>query len=460
MRAPPGHGSSETLLGGAGSPGSPGSPPEPSGEGESGMGWAITRLAAVVALGVLVAVLLHAVGVLVVVLALVVMVMAHELGHFATAKWSGMKVTEYFFGFGPRLWSVRRGETEYGVKVLPAGGYVKIVGMTTLEEVDPADEPRSYRQASFPRRLLVASAGSLVHLVLAFLLVWATFVFVGWPRPVPPYVVSLLSFKGRETPAQLAGLRSGDRFVSVDGHRVVGINAFISEINKSAGKRLRIVVDRSGRLVSLTVRPVDGRHVIEMDGGVAHRYGGPNPVGIIGVTLSNYAEQSVNPFSAVQRAGSELGSLVAATGRGIADVFSIHGLQSFAHQVAAAGSSPSRSNGATTSGAGSSGTICSLVCAVQIGSQEAGQNVAGLLFLLAEINLFVGLVNLFPMLPLDGGHVAIAVYEKLRSRRGQRYHADVAKLLPVAYIFLAFIVLVGLGALYANIVQPAHLPGG
>ena len=86
---------------------------------------------------------------LVVIVAIVVMVMVHELGHFATAKWSHMKVTEYFVGFGPRLWSIRRGETEYGVKAIPAGGYVKIPGMTNLEEIDPADEPRTYRQQPF-----------------------------------------------------------------------------------------------------------------------------------------------------------------------------------------------------------------------------------------------------------------------------------------------------------------------
>ena len=117
----------------------------------------------VVVAGVALAVVLGALPVLVVVLALVAMIMLHELGHFATAKWSGMKVTEYFLGFGPRLWSIRRGETEYGVKAIPAGGYVRIVGMTMLEEVDPADEARSYRQASFPRRLLVAVAGSAMH---------------------------------------------------------------------------------------------------------------------------------------------------------------------------------------------------------------------------------------------------------------------------------------------------------
>ena len=94
---------------------------------------------------------------LLVIAILVTMVMLHELGHFATAKWTGMKVTEYFVGFGPRLWSVRRGETEYGVKAIPAGGYVRILGMTMTEEVDPADEPRSYRQQTFHRRSSSAS---------------------------------------------------------------------------------------------------------------------------------------------------------------------------------------------------------------------------------------------------------------------------------------------------------------
>lgn len=413
--------------------------------------------------GVALAVALKAVGVLVVVLALVAMVMAHELGHFVTAKLSGMKVTEYFFGFGPRLWSVRKGETEYGVKLLPAGGYVKITGMTMLEEVMPADETRSYRQATFPRRVLVASAGSIVHLLLAFVLVWSTFVFIGWAKPVQPYIAGLLSFRGQKTPAQLAGLRSGDQFVSIDGKPVSSMDQLITEVNNNAGKTLHVVVDRSGRLVKLSIRPVDGRHVTELGAGPPHSYSGNHPIGIIGVTLSDYATQAVNPLVAIPRSGAQIGSLVAGTARSLADVFSVHGLSSFAHQVATAGnrtssSSPSSSPSSGTSASGA--TVCSIVCAVQIGSQEAGHNVGNLLLLLAEINLFVGLVNLFPMLPLDGGHVAIAVYERIRSRRGRRYHADVAKLLPLAYVFLAFIVVIGIGALYANIVQPVHLPGG
>src|SRR5579863_2106221 len=111
---------------------------------------------------VVVAVLFIAAGwtaLLIVIVAIIVMVMVHELGHFATAKWAGMKVTEYFVGFGPRLWSIRKGETDYGFKPILLGGYVKIIGMTSAEEVHPDDEPRSYRQQPFGKRIIVASAG-------------------------------------------------------------------------------------------------------------------------------------------------------------------------------------------------------------------------------------------------------------------------------------------------------------
>ncbi|HEY7107443.1 MAG TPA: site-2 protease family protein, partial [Acidimicrobiia bacterium] len=113
---------------------------------------------------------------LLIILGIVVMVMLHEAGHYWTAKRAGMKVTEFFLGFGPRLWSVQRGETEYGVKALPLGGYVRIIGMSNLEEVDPADEPRTYRQGSYSNRLKVVLAGVTVNLIIAFVLFFAVIV--------------------------------------------------------------------------------------------------------------------------------------------------------------------------------------------------------------------------------------------------------------------------------------------
>ncbi|MGH9304934.1 MAG: site-2 protease family protein, partial [Acidimicrobiales bacterium] len=342
-----------------------------------------------------------------------------------------------------------------------------------------ADEERSYRQATFPRRLLVASAGSIVHFILAFALLFSMFVFVGRSVATTPYVEGLLSFRGHETPAQMAGLRAGDRFVSIDGHHITAMQQISSLIGGSPGKLVHIVVLRDGHRVGLVVKPVDGRGITEF-GPDGRRYRSSKPLGIIGVGLSNTATQKLNPIAAVPRSATFLGTLVADTGNGLATVFSLHGLNDFAHQVATAGSHPNSSGppshnrrsrpasgGASTgsgqgssSGSGSSPQLLSFLGAIQIGAAAAGRDVGFLLILLAYINIFVGIVNLVPMLPLDGGHVAIAVYERLRSRRGRRYHADVTKILPVAYVFLAFIVIIGIGAVYANIVQPAHLPGG
>jgi membrane-associated protease RseP (regulator of RpoE activity) len=422
----------------------------------------LVRLLVVVVAGLVVAIVFDALPVLVVVLALVAMIMLHELGHFATAKWSGMKVTEYFLGFGPRLWSIRRGETEYGVKAIPAGGYVRIVGMTMLEEVDPSDEPRSYRQASFPRRVLVAVAGSAMHVVMAFVLLFSLYAISGAPTSTLPTIQSLGQFSKGLSPAQRAGLRPGDVIVAVDGHKFTNLNSLIAFVNKRPGDALTFVVARAGHDLTLEVTPVDGRHVVEKIGGQrvqAAKPSGP-PVGIIGVDLSAVRDVAVGPLTAVGNAGSQLGSMFGQTFSGLAQVFSFHGLSNFAHQVAVAGNNSSSGSSGTSGQQSGGGTILSIVGAVQIGAQAAKQDVGALLYLLAAINLFVGIVNLFPMLPLDGGHVAIAVYERVRSRKGRNYHADVAKLMPVAYVFLLFIVIVGLGALYMNIVNPAQLPGG
>src|SRR5438093_8180746 len=110
-----------------------------------------------------------------VIVALLVMIMLHEFGHFVTAKAAGMKVTEFFVGFGPRVWSVCKGETEYGVNALPLGGYVRIIGMHNLDKVDPADEPRTYRQKPYWRRMSVALAGSTMHFLIALVLLWVVY---------------------------------------------------------------------------------------------------------------------------------------------------------------------------------------------------------------------------------------------------------------------------------------------
>jgi membrane-associated protease RseP (regulator of RpoE activity) len=179
---------------------------------------ALLRLGLIVVAGVVAAIVTDTASTVAVVAAIIVMIMLHELGHFLTAKWAGMKVTEYFLGFGPRLWSIRRGETEYGVKAIPAGGYVKIVGMSNLEKVDPADEERTYRQKSYGRRLSVAVAGSAVHFILAFLLLVTLFAVVGVPTAEREFTIGQISrLKSGPSPAEEAGLRVGDTVMAVDG---------------------------------------------------------------------------------------------------------------------------------------------------------------------------------------------------------------------------------------------------
>ena len=166
-------------------------------------------------------------------------VMLHEFGHFITAKRAGMKVTEYFVGFGPRLWSVRRGETEYGVKAIPAGGYVRIVGFTSTEEVPEEDEARAYRQQPFHQRIIVASAGSAMHFLIAFVLA-LILVFTFGQSTNNDKVGALDHWPGRTTPAALAGLKVGDTIVSIDGKKFTNPNSMtdaIKPVRRQAARR-------------------------------------------------------------------------------------------------------------------------------------------------------------------------------------------------------------------------------
>jgi membrane-associated protease RseP (regulator of RpoE activity) len=420
---------------------------------------ALFRLIAAVLLIIALCAALNALPVLVVIVALVVMVMVHELGHFMAAKLSKMKVTEYFLGFGPRLWSIRRGETEYGVKAIPAGGYVRVVGMTTAEAIDPVDEPRSYRESTFPRRFLVGVAGSAMHFVMALLLCYALLAFTGVPTATSATVIGLENFASATAPARIAGVKAGDVLVSIDNKKYDTESDFVAAIQAHPDQQITLVVRRQGRLVTLHVTPLDGRTVRTAKHGATLDPASGPAVGVIGIKINPVVDNiRANPLVAIPRSAVLLGTVTKETVVGMGEVFSPHSLASFAHQVVTA--TDKRSNASSSSSTSSSSPqFVSIVGAVQIGSQAVRHNIVELLLLLIEINLFVGMINLFPMLPLDGGHVVIAIYERIRSRRGLHYHADVTKLMPVAYVFLIVLLAIGLGALYLNILHPVQLPG-
>ena len=206
-------------------------------------------------------------GIFIFVVALLISVMLHEAGHFATAKAFGMKATQFFVGFGQTLWSRQRGETEYGVKAIPAGGFVKIVGMTELEDVDPADEPRSFRRKPGWQRLIVLAAGSFMHFMLALFLLAVVAAGVGLEAAsstasvgaiepcVPANVKSVCTTSDPASPAKMAGLRAGDRIVSIGGIPVHDWSQMGKAIrSQSPGTPVAVVVERHGRHVTPRVR--------------------------------------------------------------------------------------------------------------------------------------------------------------------------------------------------------------
>ncbi|MGH9079923.1 MAG: M50 family metallopeptidase [Acidimicrobiales bacterium] len=387
---------------------------------------------------------------LIVVASIIVIVMVHELGHFLAAKRGGMKVTEYFVGFGPRLWSFRLGETEYGVKALPLGGYVKIPGMTNLEEVDPADEDRLYREKPFHARLLVAVAGSAMHFLMAFVLLWALLAFVGVPNSSQVQIQGLNQVGGRTSPAAAGGVRAGDVVVSIDGRRIGGnVDALTTTIHDHPDQPLTVVVTRDGQQKTLTVTPANGRALPEKDSVPPP---GSAPFGLIGVSFGSPV-QTRSALSALTSSGAELGRFAWASMSGVGHLFSPSSVtQRFDQVTSAKAANQASANGTRAQ---------SIVGIVQTATDAAHAGIGDFLYILIVINIFFGIFNLFPMLPLDGGHVAIAVYEKIRTgRRKVMYHADVAKLMPFTWLFLMFLAILVVPAFLTDILHPAANPFG
>ena len=179
----------------------------------------------------------------VVVLSIVLIFFFHELGHYLVARMSGMQVTEFFIGFGPRIFSFQRGETEYGVKAIPAGAYVRVTGMNNLEEVDPAIENRTYRAQTYPKRLALTLAGSATHFLLALLLLIVIFMTIGQPHPTKWDVGQVVS----NSTAEKVGVVAGDRILSVGDQEIDSFDSFGTVVEQNPGKFLEIQFEREGQ---------------------------------------------------------------------------------------------------------------------------------------------------------------------------------------------------------------------
>jgi len=386
-------------------------------------------------------------GVVVFILAVEIVVIVHESGHFFFAKAFGMKATQFFVGFGSTLWSMRRGETEYGIKALPLGGFVKITGMSSIDDVDPADEPRSFRAKPGWQRAIVLSAGSFMHFVIAFVLLWFLAVGVGIAgqsgttvsvlRCVPASKQATCAQGDPRSPAALAGLRSGDKIVAVAGrpvHNWTQIGAAIKA--HAAGSPVPFTIERGGRQITKNVSLAS----------VSWRKGAF--LGVAPVVVYHRA----GPLHAVSYAGSQFGSItsqsVTALGRipkAIPYLFS--------------------KNRATTPGAQVSSMVGAAnitgdVVAANIGWQ---QKVSAVLLIVIEVNIFVGIFNMLPLLPLDGGHLAVVLFERARAwiarlfRRPDPGQVDIKRLIPVSVGVFALIVTFALLLIAADIINPLSL---
>jgi membrane-associated protease RseP (regulator of RpoE activity) len=411
---------------------------------------------------------------------------------------SGMQVTEFFIGFGPRIFSFQRGETEYGLKAIPAGAYVRVTGMNSLEEVDPAIENRTYRAQTYPKRLALTLAGSATHFLLALLLLIVIFMTIGEPHPTKWDVGQVVS----DSTADKVGVASGDRILSVGGQRIDSFDSFGTVVSQNPGKFLEVKFEREGQEINKFatigervtaegaafldgVQP--GDQMVSIDGlpysnweefssilsdGNFHILEVSKPgIGIETVELKATnlpgAETAVRGFFGVgpQRSFESLSlinsvpatferfaEISVASVEGLTDFFSPDGLTGFVKetfnsedksQLEQVGSEPRSEDD----------RLLSIYGAARLGSAMLDEGTHNYLWFLVLINVFVGIFNLVPLLPLDGGHAAIATYERLRSRKGKRYVADINKLIPVTWVVVTVLIGIALIALYRDIVD-------
>jgi membrane-associated protease RseP (regulator of RpoE activity) len=367
------------------------------------------------------------IGGLIVIFGFIIIVMVHEGGHLLAAKAFGIKATKYFLGFGPTIWSFKKGETEYGIKAIPAGGYVSIIGMSPVEEVSEEDEPRAYRSRPFHQKVIVVMSGIVTHFIIAFILIWCVKVVIGEPDFSSPTMevsrVVVETSDGIKSPAFEAGLIEGDRILSVQGFTLYSWEEFTEILRSNPNSDVSIILDRQGEILSIETT-LQSR--FDANGQVE--------IGFLGVS-PKFENIRQNPFIGVPLALSEVWFITKQSIRGLWEFVS-----NFSNFIGAIWGDDDILDEIRP---------VSIIGIVQFGAatQEAGLNMT--LRLVAYLSIFVGLVNAIPLYPLDGGHFAVAVYEKITGRP-----PDIRKLLPIAAIVISFIVILGVLGVYFDIMRP------
>lgn len=375
-------------------------------------------------------------GILAFVVALLFSVMVHEFGHYLTARRFGMWVSEFFLGFGKKIWSFQRGETEFGLKAIPAGGYCKIEGMAPSDELPAGQEDRAFYKASSTKKLIVLGAGSFLHFVLGFVLLFTLFIGIGTNQVLP-----VISEIVPNSAAQAAGIQAGDEIVAINGKKVVEWYKDVQTIRESKGADVTLEIDRGGQLLTI----VTNARLTEIDGAQRYVLGIINEVGLkrSGLLLSIKNSALVTKSFLTE---------------------SVKSLGKLPEKIPALWGATVRGEERDASG------LVGVVGVARVSGEAVGsdklspmERLATFVLIVASLNIFVGVFNLLPILPLDGGHMAVAIADEIRALiarlRGRPRPAaiDVTVLTPITMVVFVVLATLTLLLLVADVINPVVL---
>lgn len=409
--------------------------------------------------------MMFAIGIALFALAILVSVALHECGHMWVARATGMKVRRYFVGFGPTVWSTMRpnklGHTEYGLKAVPLGGFCDIAGMTSVEELAPDERPHAMYRQKVWKRVAVLFAGPGMNFLIGLVLIYAIAVIWGLPNLHPPTTaivgetscVAPQISKGGDNPfgpcpdpgpgpAAAAGIRPGDTIVKVNGTDVATFADMAAAIRKLSGP-IPVVYERDGQRFATVVDVARTQRYADKDATATVT------VGAIGVSAAQPpGPAQYNPLTAIPATFTFTGDLAVELGKSLAKIPTKVG--ALVNAIGGGERDPE--------------TPISVVGASIIGGDTVDHGLwVAFWFFLAQMNFVLGAVNLVPLLPFDGGHIAIAVFEKIRNMiraaRGKVAAAPVnyLKLMPATYVVLVFVVGYMLLTVTADLVNPIRL---